>query len=79
MYNFLKGLDLENLVNILVKNGFDDVSMMIDQMKSNHPITHDNFRKIGLSLPGQRAKILMKLEEGKLNVANEIRSEKFFI
>ena len=38
---------------------------MVDQMKTSSPITHENLRKIGLNLPGQRAKILMKLEEGK--------------
>jgi len=58
-------LELDNLYNIFLKNGFDDLQMIIEQMKTNNPITHENLRKIGVNLPGQRAKILIKLEEGK--------------
>jgi hypothetical protein len=65
LYNFLKSLDLENLCDILINNGFDDYIMMIEQMKSNNPITHENLKCIGINIPGHRAKILIKLEEGR--------------
>lgn len=33
-------------------------------MKSDMAITDDNLKEIGISIPGHRAKILIKLEEG---------------
>ena len=65
IYNFLKIIDLEDLTGHFVKNGFDDLSLMVEQMKSNSPMTHENLKNIGIKQVGQRCKILMKLEEGK--------------
>ena len=70
IYNFLKIIDLEHLTCHLFNNGFDDLSLMVDQMKSSSPITHENLKNIGILQAGQRAKILMKLEEGKLHYIN---------
>jgi len=64
IYNFLKSIELEYLAGILYNNGFDDLSLMIDQMKSSSPITNENLKNIGIVKPGHRAKILIKLEEG---------------
>ncbi len=65
IYNFLKIIDLEHLTGTLYKNGFDDLNLMVEQMKSSSPITQENLKKIGINSPGHRGKILMKLEEGK--------------
>jgi len=64
IYNFLKSIELEYLTGILYSNGFDDLSLLIDQMKSSCPITNENLKNIGIVKPGHRAKILIKLEEG---------------
>lgn len=40
-------------------------------MRSELPITHDMLKKAGISIPGHRARILVHLEWGKINVFNE--------
>jgi hypothetical protein len=49
---------------LFIKNGFDDLSLLLEQMKTDNAITDDNLREIGISKPGHRAKILIRLEEG---------------
>lgn len=62
---WLKTLELEELVSILIDGGFDDVHSLINQMRSNMPVSDDMLERIGVSKPGHRARILVKLEEGK--------------
>jgi hypothetical protein len=68
VYNFLKSIELECFTPNFVKNGFDDLIIMKEQMKSNSPITEHNLKEIGIKQPGFRAKILIKLEEGNNNL-----------
>ena len=63
---FLKSLELERYTTIFIKHGFDDLKLIIEQMKSETSITDKNLKDIGINLPGHRAKILLKLEESKI-------------
>jgi hypothetical protein len=63
---FLKEIELEFYTPYFIKNGFDDLKLIVEQMKSDMAITDDNLKDIGINLPGHRAKILIKLEEGKI-------------
>ena len=60
---FLKALDLERYTHLFIKHGFDDLNLVVNQMKSDMAITDQNLKEIGIHLPGHRAKILLKLEE----------------
>lgn len=64
IHSFLKILDLERYTPLFIKNGYDDLTLILDQMKSDMSITDDDLCEIGINLPGHRAKILIKLEEG---------------
>lgn len=65
IYEFLCGISLAKYTKDLISNGFDDLSLMIEQMSKNSkdPITDQNIADIGIKLPGHRARILVKLEE----------------
>jgi hypothetical protein len=68
---FLKSMELEKYTATFIKHGFDDLNMIVDQMKSETAITDKNLKDIGIALPGHRAKILLKLEESKLKEKEE--------
>lgn len=61
--NFLTQLNLQKYYTILKLNGFDNISLLIEQMKTNMPIRDSELKKSGIKIPGDRAKILIRLEE----------------
>ena len=61
--NFLSKINLQKYYSILKKNGFDNINLLIEQMKTNTPIKDFELKKAGISIPGDRAKILIRLEE----------------
>jgi hypothetical protein len=54
---------MEIYTNLFLKNGFDDLNLLLDGMKEDITISDDNLREIGIYRPGHRARILLKLEE----------------
>jgi hypothetical protein len=54
---------MEIYTNLFLKNGFDDLNLLLDGMKEDITISDDNLREIGIYKPGHRARILLKLEE----------------
>ncbi len=62
---FLKQIKLEEYTINFIRNGFDDLNLLINQIKTELAINDLNLRDIGINLPGDRAKILIKLEESK--------------
>jgi len=64
IYNFLCKLELEKYTKYFLKNGFDDMNVILDQLKNGYGLSDENLRGIGIKQPGVRAKILIKLEEG---------------
>jgi len=63
MQHFLRMIYLDNYTNLLIKNGFDDINILINQIKNSNAINDKMLKDIGISVPGYRAKILIKLEE----------------
>ena len=47
----------------LIENGFDDLEMLIIQEKNGMALLDQNLKDIGINIPGDRAKILINLEE----------------
>ena len=48
---------------ILLENGFDNLQVLIKQMKGGLALSYQNLKDIGIGIPGDRAKILIHLEE----------------
>ena len=61
--NFLSQINMEKYYNILKINGFDNINLLIEQMKSDSPIKDSELKNSGINIPGDRAKILIRLEE----------------
>ena len=61
--NFLSQINLQKYYSLLKMNGFDNVNLLIEQMKTNIPIKDSELKKAGINVPGDRAKILIRLEE----------------
>ena len=63
IFEFLQIVKCEDYAFNLVKNGFDDLDLLIEQFKTDAALTEGNLREVGINLPGERARILIKLEE----------------
>jgi len=46
-----------------IENGFDDLNILIQMTKKGNAISNQNLKDIGILKPGERAKILIHLEE----------------
>ena len=67
LYKFLSEINLEKKYYFLMNsNGFEDIDLLIEQertCKLNTSITNSALKEIGIYPPGDRAKILIHLEE----------------
>lgn len=63
VYMFLSEIQLEEYTELLIKNGFDDIKLIIDQTKKSIAMTDKNLYDAGIRIAGDRAKILIHLEE----------------
>lgn len=63
IYNFLKDISLEAYSNILIAQGYDDFTFLIDQTKNGNYLTDKELFLAGIKSAGVRAKILIRLEE----------------
>ena len=70
LYTFLSEINLsKKYYNLMNSNGFEDIQLLIEQEKICNAINDLQLKEIGILLPGDRAKILIHLEEkaGKYN------------
>lgn len=63
IYNWLEKIHLEDYYEILVDAGYDDIQVMVQQMNGPMPISDKNLKEIGITKPGHRRYLLIKLEE----------------
>ena len=63
LYIFLLEIKLEKYYNIMNSNGFDDIKLLINQTKSGVAVTDIQLKEAGIDIPGDRAKILIRLQE----------------
>ena len=64
LIKFISEINLPlNYAEILIENGFDDLKVLINQMKAGLALSYQNLKDIGIELPGHRIKILIHLEE----------------
>ena len=50
--SWLKAIELLDIYDPLLVAGYDDINMMVEQMKSHMPITTDTLSLIGVTKPG---------------------------
>ena len=61
---FISEINLpKKYAEILLDNGFDDLEVLINQSKGGLALSYQNLKDIGVGNPGDRAKILIHLEE----------------
>ena len=79
LYHFLSKIKMEKYFNRLLNNGFDDVNLLISQTKTENPITDKQLKEIGIDLIGDRARILVRLEENSNNFGSALPNEVYYI
>ena len=63
LLQFLKEIGMINYGNILISEGFDDIDLILKQMDEWFPELDDTLKEIGIIPAGDRAKILIRLQE----------------
>lgn len=63
LYDFLSRINLQKYYNKLNNNGFNDFFKVIEDTKNGNYILDNQLKKLGINKPGERAKILIRLEE----------------
>ena len=74
--DFLFQINMDKYLNILATNGFDDINLILEQSKNGETsILDSELKEAGISIPGDRAKILIRIQELSNNFAFPIPKE----
>ena len=76
---FLSEIKLEKYYNIMNSNGFEDIQLLIDETKSGMGVTDSQLKEAGIDPPGDRAKILIRLQEKAGNFTFQIPKRAYYI
>ena len=79
LYQFLFEIRQENYYSIMKSNGFDDIQLLINQTKKGNAITDIQLKLSGINIPGDRAKILIRLQEKAGNFIFPVPKEVYYI
>ena len=80
LYIFLQKIELEKYFSNLINLGFDDINFLINEAKKGKMgITDENLKQSGIKLPGERAKILIKIQEEAKNFNTKLPDEIYYI
>ena len=63
LYKFLEKIEMEQYIDLFTNAGYDDIKIVINQMKTGTPINDDILNEMGIERPGDRAKILIRIQE----------------
>ena len=69
---------MEKYYNNFIINGFDDIKLIINQTKTDLGITENNLIETGVYIPGDRAKIIIKIQELAGNFSYQIPKEVYY-
>ena len=73
---FLHQINMEKYLDILAINGFDDINLILEQSKNGGSSIQDSeLKEAGITLPGDRAKILIRIQELSNNFSFPIPKE----
>ena len=76
---FLSEIKLEKYYNLMNSNGFEDIQLLIDEAKSGRSVTDSQLKEAGIDLPGDRAKILIRLQEKAGNFDYQIPRKVYYM
>ena len=79
LYKFLSEIRLENYYSIMKSNGFDDIQLLLNQTKTGIAITDKQLKLSGIMVPGDRAKILIRLQEKAGHFSFPVPKEVYYI
>ena len=63
LYKFLADIRMEKYYSVMNSSGFDDIDLLISQTKSGNGIKDIQLKEAGINRPGDRAKILIRIQE----------------
>ena len=63
LVEFLSQINLIKYYDNMILNGFDDINILTEEAKKGALINDQELKEIGISLPGDRAKILIRIKE----------------
>ena len=63
LIEFLSQINLIKYLSIFENNGFDDINLLIEEAKKGNMILDQELKECGIYLPGDRAKILIRIKE----------------
>ena len=80
LIEFLSQINLLKYFNNLDNNGFDDINLILEQSKNGGASIQDNeLKEAGISKPGDRAKILIRIQELSNNFSFPVPKEIYHI
>ena len=80
LFAFLSEINMEKYFGQMNKNGFDDINCLIENTKSNSiTVTDKQLKEAGVNLPGDRAKILIRLQEKAKNFAYQVPRNVYYV
>jgi hypothetical protein len=62
IFDYLSEFKMEKYTDTLINEGFDDIVFITEQMKGKEIITDNYLKNIGISMAGDRAKLLIKFQ-----------------
>ena len=63
LYDFLLQIKMQKYYDNLNNNGFEYINLIIEDTKMGNYLTDKQLKMIGINIPGDRAKILIRFEE----------------
>ena len=67
LLEFLSQINLKKYFHNMDSNGFDDINILIEEAKKGALIKDQELKEVGIEIPGDRAKILIRIKE-KANI-----------
>jgi len=77
--DFLSQINMDKYISLLAFNGFDDINLILEQSKNgNSSIQDSELKEAGIKIPGDRAKILIRIQELSHNFDFKIPKEVYY-
>ena len=79
LIEFLLQINMQKYYNNLNSNGFDDINFIIEETKEGLAITDIQLKQAGIDKPGDRAKILIRIQEKANNFDYSLPKSVYYI
>lgn len=77
--DFLSQINMDKYISLLAFNGFDDINLILEQSKNgNSSIQDSELKEAGIKIPGDIAKILIRIQELSHNFDFKIPKEVYY-